>query len=250
MRNWKNWLFPLLTAGMVIALALLPLRLSVLRDEELTGTIHTENLAEDSNFPAQSPPLARRLELLAQYMDLPDDLTIIGQELEAETLEGTVEQLRGELEALVESGVLPGNPITDDTVLSGSQIYLRDQEDLSSAGFLNLGGYDKAPGEYRSLLVDRETGFLAAMDVNGVSALKSAPVDAAALGRALLDRMGLAYQLLESSSSTASFRLEDVPVDFFVTVHAGALYVRPQIDWESEDLDRNQAAAIGIETDG
>ena len=51
MRNWKNWLFPILTALTVTALALLPLRLSTLEDGKLTGTVHAEDLSEDSNFP-------------------------------------------------------------------------------------------------------------------------------------------------------------------------------------------------------
>ena len=51
MRNWKNWLFPILTALTVAALALLPLRLSVLEDRELTGTVHAEALTAENNFP-------------------------------------------------------------------------------------------------------------------------------------------------------------------------------------------------------
>ena len=64
MRNWKNWLAPILTCLTVAALALVPLRLSILRDGELTGAVHTEMLAEDSNFPAKPPELPRRLQLL------------------------------------------------------------------------------------------------------------------------------------------------------------------------------------------
>ena len=45
MRNWKNWLFPILTALTVTALALLPLRLSTLEDGKLTGTVHAEDLS-------------------------------------------------------------------------------------------------------------------------------------------------------------------------------------------------------------
>lgn len=55
MRNWKNWLFPILTALTVTALALLPLRLSTLEDSRLTGTVHAEDLSEDSNFPFKPP---------------------------------------------------------------------------------------------------------------------------------------------------------------------------------------------------
>ena len=82
MRNWKNWLAPIFTCLTVVALALLPLRLSMLQDKTLTGTVHTEPLAEDSNFPAKPPELLRRLQLLAQQREFAETLTIIGQELE------------------------------------------------------------------------------------------------------------------------------------------------------------------------
>ena len=39
MKHWKNWLPPILTSLVVLALALLPQRLSALRDKTLTGAI-------------------------------------------------------------------------------------------------------------------------------------------------------------------------------------------------------------------
>lgn len=246
MRNWKNWLIPILTGLTVAALALLPLRLSVLRDGELTGTVHTEALGADSSFPAQSPPLPRRLELLAQYQDLPESLTIIGRELEGEALEEAVEQVRGELDALAEAGVLPEGLLSSDAVLSGSQLYLRDQTDLASAGFVHLGGYDKSSWEYRSLVIDRETGFLTALELNGIQSMKDAPVHAAALGAALLDRMGVEHRLLESFDGAALFRLSEVPATCFVTARPGNLYVRLQTDLELSDSDENMSVAYGL----
>ena len=127
MRNWKNWLAPILTGLTVVALALLPLRLSTLQDERLTGTVHTEPLAEDSNFPAKPPELPRRLLLLAQQRELADTLTIIGQELEGAALTESTELGRRELADLVVSGVLPKYLDPDNAELFAGKVYLRDQ---------------------------------------------------------------------------------------------------------------------------
>ena len=246
MRNWKNWLAPILTGLTVAALALLPLRLSTLRDQQLTGTVHTEALAEDSNFPAKPPELIRRLQLLAQQRELADRLTIIGQELEGRALTENVELARGELAALVEAGVLPDALDSDNAQLFGSKLYLRDQADLSSAGFVNLGGYDKASGEYRSLVLDAETGLLVDLELDCAWILKE-PLDAAEAGAAFLDRLGVAYQLVDNSPLWACFRLQEAPVLYYVTVGRTTLRIGPWLDWEAPEL--SQGAALGFPTD-
>lgn len=246
MRNWKNWLAPILTGLTVAALALLPLRLSTLRDQQLTGTVHTEALAEDSNFPAKPPELIRRLQLLAQQRELADRLTIIGQELEGRALTENVELARGELAALVEAGVLPDALDSDNAQLFGSKLYLRDQADLSSAGFVNLGGYDKASGEYRSLVLDAETGLLVDLELDCAWILKE-PLDAAEAGAAFLDRLGVAYQLVDNSPLWACFRLQGTPVLYYATIGRTTLRIGPWLDWEAPEL--SQGAALGFPTD-
>lgn len=246
MRNWKNWLAPILTGLTVVALALLPLRLSVLRDGELTGRIHTEELAEDSNFPARPPELPRRLQLLAQRRELADRLTVIGQELEGRALAENAELARGELAALVEAGVLPEALNSDDVQLFGSKLYLRDQTDLSSAGFVNLGGYDKASGEYRSLVLDAETGLLVDLELDCAWILKDPP-DAAEAGAAFLDRLGVEYQLVDSSALWACFRLQGAPVLYYAAIDHSILRIGPWLDWESPEL--SQGDALGFPTD-
>lgn len=246
MRNWKNWLAPILTCLTVVALALLPLRLSILRDGELTGTVHTEALAEDSNFPAKPPELVRRLQLLAQQREQADSITIIGQELEGQALTENAELARGELAALVAAGVLPDALDSDNAQLFGSKLYLRDQTDLSSAGFVNLGGYDKASGEYRSLVLDAETGLLVDLELDCAWILKE-PLDAAEAGAAFLDRLGAAYQLVDNSPLWACFRLQGAPVLYYATIGRTTLRIGPWLDWESPEL--SQGAALGFPTD-
>lgn len=254
MKNWKNWLAPILTGLTVVALALLPLRLSMLQDQQLTGTVHTEALAEDSNFPAKPPELIRRLQLLAQERELADSLTIIGQELEGRALAEHAERAREELAALVEAGVLPEALDSDNAQLFGSKLYLRDQTDLSSAGFVNLGGYDKASGEYRSLVLDTETGLLVDLELDCAWILKN-PLDAAEAGAAFLDRLGIPYQLTDhddngGSAFWACFRLQGAPVLYYATIGRSTLRIGPWLDWESPELSQNQREdAMGLTTD-
>lgn len=248
MRNWKNWLAPILTCLTVAALALVPVRLSTLRDGELIGAVHTEMLAEDSNFPAKPPELPRRLQLLAQQRQLADSLTVIDRALEGRALTENMELARGELAELIEAGVLPAESDAGSANLFGSKLYLRDQTDLSSAGFVNLGGYDRTSGEYRSLVLDAETGLLVDLELDFVRILKDPP-DAAEAGAAFLDRLGAAYQLVDSNSLWACFRLQGAPVLYYAAVGRSNLRIGPWLDWEA--LDRSEAwdAALGFPTD-
>ncbi|EOS64230.1 hypothetical protein [Oscillibacter sp. 1-3] len=244
MRNWKNWLAPILTGLTVVALALLPLRLSTLQDERLTGTVHTEPLAEDSNFPAKPPELPRRLLLLAQQRELADTLTIIGQELEGAALTESTELGRGELADLVVSGVLPKYLDPDNAELFAGKVYLRDQTDLSSAGFIRLDGYDRDSGEYRSLVIDAETGLLVEVELDSIWILKDTP-DPAALGAAFLDRLGLEYQTFSHDPLLACFRLQDGPVLYYATISRTTLHIGPWLDWEALELSGSRNETLG-----
>lgn len=235
MRNWKNYLAPILTCLTVLALALVPSRLSALRDGELTGTVHAEELAEDSNFPAKPPELPQRIWLLAQYTEQPDNLTIIGQELADRAHEEAVEQARKELAALTDAGGLPKELDAGQANLFADKLYLRNQADLSSASFLNIGGYKKLSGEYRSIVLDGESGQLLSLEVSSDWILK-ADLNLAEIGAAFLDRLGLEYQLIvHDKLFSAGFRLAGVPVIYWVTWLRGTLSIQPQLDWEALD---------------
>lgn len=249
MRNWKNWLAPILTGLTVVALALLPLHLSILQDAALTGTVHAEDLAENSNFPAKPPEMLRRIHLLAQFEEQPDILTIVGQALEGSALAENLELARRELAALTDAWVLPESINPDNAELFASKLYLRDQTDLSSAGFVNLGGYDKASGEYRSLVLDGEAGQLLELKINYQSVLSTGP-DPAELGAAFLDRLGVEYEMiLYEEAFSAGFRLRDTPVVYLVTQSRHSLSITPELDWEALDLSQGQSAALGFPTD-
>ena len=243
MGNWKNGLFPILTALTVTALALLPLRLSTLEDGRLTGTVHAEPLAENSNFPARPPDLPGRVRLLAQYHSNPEILTIVGQEPEREKLKELSAQARAELKRLADLGVLPEKSNTYTGEFDGGLLYLRDQRDLSSAAFSFLNTYDKETGEYLSLYLDGESGRILALDLTTelVWELDSPAED---IGKTFLDGLGLEYEVSGASvKGTADFRLTDAGVNYEVRKYRDRFQIDLEVDWEAVDDDLREAMA-------
>lgn len=247
MRNWKNWLFPILTVLTVAALALLPLRLSTLEDGRLTGTVHAEALAEDNNFPAKPPDLPRRIWLLVQWQEMPEYLTVMGQELEGQDRDRETRRLR---EALADLGsLLPPEAAAalaeaDGDSREWSRYYLRDQTDLSSASFVMASAYDKGRRAFLSATMDGESGHLVGLAFHSVD---GAPCDASAreLGEAILDRLGLEYLPEQGFDSAAYFRLPDCRSLFWITIEQNELDFNFTLDWSA--VDRETAARFGRE---
>lgn len=172
MRNWKNWLFPILTALTVTALALLPLRLSTLEDSKLTGTVHAEDLSEDSNFPFKPPDLPGRLWLLVQWQEMPENITIMSHELEGAERDRAMAQLRedlAELGSLLSPAARTLLSEIDGDSWEWSRHYLRDQTDLSSASFITASTHDKNQKTYLSATVDGESGQIVGLTFNNVN---------------------------------------------------------------------------------
>ncbi len=237
MGNWKNWLLPVLTALTVGALALLPLRLSTLEDGRLTGTVHTEPLAADNNFPSRPPELPGRLWLLAQYHSFPDLLTIVSQEPEREKLEELSAQAREELERLAEEGILPEKAGAYGGNFTGGLLYLRDQRDLSSAAFSYLNAYDKQTGAYLSLYLDGESGRILELEMNS-DLLRDASAPAADIGQAFLDGLGLDYALMNhDSEDIAVFQAADSKTVHWVHRYKNTLRISLEVDWRVLDDD-------------
>lgn len=222
MRNWKNWLFPLLTCLTVAALALLPVRLSALRDGQLTGTVHTEPLSEDSNFPFKPPELPGRVRLFSQYQTFPDRVVLMEQSLERDSGDwrNAVGMANTELYALYGEGVLPFKILEPYLDYSVTRLYLRDPEDLSSAGFLLMKADIKETGAYVDLVLDIETGKALAVDL---SSKTNDLFDASTpeLGKAVLDRLGLEYVLEEDHNAAAYFRLPECGSGFWMINESG-----------------------------
>ena len=247
MGNWKNGLLPILTALTVTALALLPLRLSTLEDGRLTGTVHAEPLAEDSNFPAKPPELPGRIWLLVQWQELPENLTIMSQELEGEDRDREMRRLR---EALADLGTLLP-PVSaarlaeaDGDSWSWSRYYLRDQTDLSSASFTMASTYDKSRRASLSATVDGESGQLVSLAFYCAGGI---PCDASALelGEAILDRLGLEYVPEQDFDTSACFRLPDCKSLLWIVREWNELDFNFTLDWEA--VDGETAASYGHE---
>ena len=237
MGNWKNWLLPILTALTVAALALLPLRLSTLEDGRLTGTVHAEPLTADNNFPAKPPELPGRVWLLVQWQEMPDYLTVMGQELEGTDRDREMDRLRA---ALADLGTLL--PPYAASLLAGAdgdswnwtRYYLRDQTDLSSASFIMASTRDKLGRAHLSATLDGESGQLLALAFHRIDGVF---VDASAqeLGEAVLDRLGLDHTLVEDTGGVAYFRLTDCKSLFWIVKDWNELDFNFTLDWEAVD---------------
>lgn len=239
MRNWKNWLFPILTVLTVAALALLPLQLSTLEDGQLTGTVHAEPLAEDSNFPAKPPELPGRIWLLVQWQETPENITLMSQELEGADREREMRRLR---EALADLGtlLLPSSAArlaeADGDSWDWNRYYLRGQTDLSSASFIEATTYDKARRITLSAVLDGESGQILSLvfrSVDGVSCAASA----LELGEAILDRLGLEYVPEQDFETSAYFRLPDCKSLFWIVKEWNELDFSFTLDWDTVDSE-------------
>ena len=246
MRGWKNWLFPVLTLLTVAALALLPLRLSALEDGELTGTVHAEGLSEDTNFPFKPPDLPGRIWLLVQLNELPEGLTIMSQELEGEDRDREMERLR---EALADLGSLlfPETPgllaEIDGDSWDWTRYYLRDQTDLSSAGFTVASTYDETRRRFLTVTLDGESGQILGLMFFRADGLPGSPT-AGELGEKILDRLGLEY-VPEGSGDFTYFRLPECRSLFWAVRDGRELDFNFALDWSA--VDEEIAASYGHE---
>ena len=255
MGNWKNWLFPILTVLTVAALALLPLRLSTLRDGELTETVHAEELPADSNFPSKPPELPTRLWLLVQWQEMPEHLTIMSQNLEGLERDREFQRLRDALTGLKD--ILPPGLADQLIRIDGnswdcSRYYLRDQTDLSSASFSLLGTYDKSTNIAFFAKLDGESGQLAELQVTGAADVKfdRSPVET---GRALLDYMGLSYEAVSISVSEevygeSLFRLPESNGLFYVDQYDSSLAFGFQVNWELMDASLSKTYGYPVDS--
>lgn len=236
LRNWKNWLFPGLTLLIVAGLAVLPLWLSASQDGRLADVVHAEELGEDSNFPARPPELPGRLWLLVQRNSMPENLTIVDQELEGTELDRASGQARTELRRLEETGVLPEGFTESLESFNGNRVYLRDQSDLSSAAFLEMNAYSQKRSAGLWAYLDGESGRILALETYSEYFEKHS-LDVEASGRAFLDGLGVEYEPLAAAKADAKFgealfRLPDSKALYLIQQQWGTVQIRPEADWE------------------
>ncbi len=244
MRNWKNWLLPILTLLTVAALALLPLRLSTLEDSELAGAVHTEPLAADNNFPSRPPELPGRVWLLAQWQEMPENLTIMSQELESADRSRETQRLWKALAELLspEAAALFAGTAADSW--DWTRYYLRDQADLASASFTVTYAYDKSQRTFLSATLDGESGQILRLDFHSTDGVLcgTSPLE---LGKAILDRMELEYTPEDVIGNTAYFRLPDCKSLFWIIKDWNELDFNFSLDWSA--MDRETAVDYGHE---
>lgn len=237
MRNWKNGLFPILTVLTVMALALLPLRLSTLEDGRLTGTVHAEPLSADNNFPAKPPELPGRVWLLVQWQEMPENLTVMSQELNGADRDREMRNLQealGDLGSLLSPEAAALLAEADGGSWDWFRYYLRDQTDLSSASFVVASTYDKSRRATLSATMDGESGQILRLAFHNVVGVPCA-ASALELGEAILDRLGLDYVPEQGFDSAAYFRLPDCRSLFGVLREWNELDFHFTLDWSAVD---------------
>lgn len=237
MRNWKNWLFPILTCLTVAALAVLPLRLSAIQDRELTGTVHAEDLPENTNFPFKPPEMPGRIWLLVQNQEMPENITIMSQELEGAERDQAMKQLR---EALTALGELL-SPEAAEVLMEADghswdwfRYFLRDQTDLASTSFIEASTYDKVRHCNLNAVLDVESGQILCLTFRSINGLPC-EVSTPELGKAILDRLGLEYTVEEVSEDIVYFRLAECKSLFWITMSPKELDFNFTLDWSAMD---------------
>lgn len=258
MKNWKNWLLPGLTCLLAAGLALLPRQISSWQDGELIGTVHSEELASDSNFPIRLLELPKRLELLARWEGDAELITVIDQTLGMDSRESAdaAEAARKELAALAEAGVLPGKDLSALWDVENlefrmiSRVYLRDQRDLSGAGFLVLECSDDPMGISYQMTLDQETGHALKLTAD-IPDVQKYSRDPEKVGSTFLDRLGLERETLEKGYNASVFRMDGGAVLYYVVVSKSWLQIVPSVDWEEVDAVRGTgSSAVGLSVDG
>lgn len=215
MKKCKNWLLPIFTCLVVLCAALLPQRLSELRDRALLGAVHTEELT-DNRLPARPLSLAERIELLSLWSIEQENFTVVTQELSPkmtpEEMPALQTQVWEELKSLVEAGVLSEEMLPEDlSRLSGERTSVRLSEDLQGATVLQLGVVDKWKGPDLSIILDADTGHAIALQVFSPI---SEPLAATAtdIGKAFMDRLGIENQVQTPGADHAVILLPETKV--------------------------------------
>lgn len=246
-KRWKDLLPPLAAALAVLVLALLPQKLSRVRDAALEGAVHPEALREDSNFPAKPPELPGRARLLGKNTSGFNNFTSMYQSLEGAELEEAAAQASKAMAALEEAGVLPPGAVPDPgDFYTGDAWYLRDQTDLSSAGFWELHAYSPPAVEYLQLFLDRESGEILALELLA-PALSDWEQEALETGGKFLNRLGLEYTWLDGAGRESVFCLEDGETMYYVRRPRDGLDILPR--WEGE-TDLSNAAVYDVAKSG
>lgn len=226
MRKLKNWLLPLCTCLAALALALLPQRLSQMRDRSELSTVHTETLESDNNLPMQSLALEERVVLLSRWFANPDFLASVVQELyEPLDLTKAEERTIDALEELLEDNFLLSELVPDTLPnFYAHRLYLRGEESLSSATFLVIDSYDKEKDLTISAALDEETGKILRLMIY-YPKLEALLPSAAEIGEIFLDYLEISYLPTDSYAFEANFLLPGYDVVYMVSAGSDNLSI-------------------------
>lgn len=231
MKRLGRYLLPALTCLAVLAAALLPRRLSLLRDQALLNAVHTEELTEANDLPLRPLDRLGRVDLFARYEAAPETCLVSYRALESDKeMETLWETVGAELRYLTDSGALPGELVPEAlSDLDVTRIYLRDFDSLTGASFLYVGGQEKKSQVFCWFALDEDSGRLLAMDLSmpWVRKYVTSEDQLTKAGFAFLERLGVSCELLGASDREALFHLLDTEISYLVTVDDWLFSIRP-----------------------
>jgi hypothetical protein len=211
MKQVKRWLLPSLTALVVLCAALLPQQLSLLRDQTMLDSVHTELLTADALSASTMPlTLEERIELFCRWRNNQAESSTISWALDDQSTPDEMPALRElvekELNSLEANGILSKEMMPNVfTSLSGRRVSVRLSEDPRSATFIELGIVDKGTGPDWSLVLDEETGY--AIELMAFFPQEGVYASAADLGTCFFDRLGIEHQIEVNKRDYAEFLL-------------------------------------------
>jgi len=244
MKKFTPWLLPLFTALAVFAAAVLPSRISSLRDEALFARVHTEDLSGESSLPLQPPDLTRRLHLLARWTETDDILTVQRDTTEEALFTSLQDAAMRQLHNLSDAGPLP-RELTDCNwdLFYASELYL--QEKLTVAEFYCLSVSSKAEETHLWMILDAETMCLLWLEFSHPLMGKVSPLDLPAnVGQCFLEAIGLLPQLAYESETDAFFLLPDSNLAYSVTLSPYFLCIRPTALYMEAETPTDAAAVF------
>lgn len=250
MKTIKSWLLPALACLSVLVAALLPPRVSLLRDRSLDRAIYTEEAAPDSSLSSHSTTLSERISLLYQ-MEFDRDDSVITVIQEQDDLDLTEQTALTALKSLASNCVIPLTAIPETIPdLSGSQFICRSRSNGVSASFLQLSGGDAA-GFYFTMVLDEESGAVCVMELVSGNAAHTLGLSEQ-MAEQYYDSLGLEAELSWSNQESSRYRLtgtEDFFQVFQLDSHVGAWSIRLEPDdlWSPSDNTAHNETALDVE---
>lgn len=229
MKKLPFWLFPAAAGLFIAGTVLAPQALSNLRDQRINGVVHAETLTGDNNFGIWAPSMSERIDLMVRWQEDSESVSSAVLELTGGELEQVQDNVRAQLGALVDAGVLPPSLSPREyTVTVSQRTYLWTEENLGGTSFLRIEAVREDPtGEgwdcFLSMLVDEESGKAVELLLDWPGQYANAP-PALMAGEDFLSYLSVDHELLNSGKYQAFFSLPGSGAGFRI-ISSGSFFL-------------------------